>query len=220
MMTNHFTRSIARPLIAAVIFCAFAAGCSSVERNPNVPGTYSDKLSPFNYKEEGSLVYMVVGVEAARLIRKEPYFPVFVQIANKSDLTFEITRESFTLEDSLGRQYGTAPPAEVTEKYRRLDLDRRLFNRNRSVTATYMNLFVPIASNFFPSSARPVLRVQQVELPPRTYMEDILYFPIPETGLNDIPLRMLFKQRVLEQPIQLVFEVPLTLGALEDPPDE
>ena len=163
---------------------------------------------------------MVVGVEAARLIRKEPYFPVFVQIANKSKLTFEITRESFTLEDSLGRQYGTAPPAEIAEKYRRVDLDRRLFNRNRSVTTTYMNLFVLIASNFFPSSARPVLRVQQVELPPRAYMEDVLYFPIPETGLNEVPLRLLFKQREFEQPIQVVFEVPLTLGALEDPDDD
>lgn len=220
MMTRYFTGGMVRPLIAAAVLCAFGAGCSSVERNPNVPGTYSDKLSPFNYKEDGSLVFMVVGVEAARLIRKEPYFPVFIQVANKSNLTFEITRESFTLEDSLGRQYGTAPPAEVVEKYRRMDLDRRLFDRNRSVTSTYMNLFVPVNSNFFPSSTRPVLRVQQVELPPRTYMEDILYFPIPETGLNEVPLRMLFKQRDFEQPIQVVFEVPLTLGALEDPADE
>jgi len=214
-MRIRHTRSMFRPLIAVAVLCACAVGCSSVERNPNVPGTYSDKLSPYNYKEEGSLVFMIVGVEAARLIRNEPYFPVIIQIANKSKLTFDITRESFTLEDSLGRQYGTAPPAEVAEKYKRLDLDRRLFERNRSVTSTYMNLFTLIRSNFFPSSARRALRVEQVELPPRSFMEDILYFPIPETGLNEVPLRMLFKQRQLEQPIQVVFEVPRTLGALE-----
>lgn len=215
-MTTHFTGSTARPLIAAALLCVIAAGCSSVERNPNVPGTYSDKLSPFNYKEEGSLVLMVVGVDAARLIRQEPYFPLFVQIANKSDLTFDISRESFTLEDGLGRQYGTAPPAEVAEKYKRVDLDRRLFSRNRSVTSTYVDLFTLITSNFFPSSARPTLRVEQVELPPRAYMEDVLYFPIPETGLNEVPLRLLFKQRALEQPIQVIFEVPRTLGVFED----
>lgn len=215
MMTTRVTMIFTRPLIAAAVFGILAAGCSSVERNPNVPGTYSDKLSPFNYREEGTVVLMVVGVEAARLIRQEPYFPLFVQIANKSNLTFEITRESFTLEDSLGRQYGTAPPAEVAAKYKRLDLDRRLFQRNRSVTSTYIGLFTPISSNFFPSSARPALRVEQVELPPRAYMEDVLYFPIPETGLNEVPLRLLFKQRGLEQPIQVVFEVPRTLGALE-----
>jgi hypothetical protein len=215
MMTTRVTKIFIRPLIAAAVLGIVATGCSSVERNPNVPGTYSDKLSPFNYKEEGTVVLMVVGVEAARLIREEPYFPLFVQIANKSKLTFEITRESFTLEDSLGRQYGTAPPAEVAEKYKRLDLDRRLFQRNRSVTSTYIGLFTLISSNFFPSSARPALRVEQVELPPRAYMEDVLYFPIPETGLNEVPLRLLFKQREIEQPIQVVFEVPRTLGILE-----
>jgi hypothetical protein len=202
-----------RALVAVAV--ALVPGCSSVERNPNVPGTFSDKLSPYNYKEEGTLVLMVVGVEGARFIREEPYFPLFVQVANKSKLTFSITRESFTLEDSLGRQYGTAPPAEVASEYKRLDLDRRLFQRNRSVTSTYVDLFTLISSNFFPSSARPTLRIEEVSLPPRAYMEDVLYFPIPETGLNGVPLRLLFKDRGLEQPILVVFEVPLTLGILE-----
>ncbi len=215
MMKTHLTKRITRPLIAAAVCGALVAGCSSVERNPNVPGTYSDKLRPFNYKEEGRVALMVVSVEGARFIREEPYFPLFVQIANKSKLTFSITRESFTLEDSLGRQYGTAPPAEVASKYRRVDLDRRLFHRNRAVTSSYIGLFTLISSNFFPSSARPTLRIEQVSLPPRAYMEDILYFPIPETGLNEVPLRLLFKQRGLEQPIQVVFEVPRTLGILE-----
>ncbi len=215
MMKTHLTKRITRPLIAAAVCGALIAGCSSVERNPNVPGTYSDKLSPFNYKEEGSVALMVVSVEGARFIREEPYFPLFVQIANKSNLTFSITRESFMLEDGLGRQYGTAPPAEVASKYRRVDLDRRLFHRNQAVTSSYIGLFTQISSNFFPSSARPTLRIEQVSLPPRAYMEDILYFPIPETGLNEVPLRLLFKQRGLEQPIQVVFEVPRTLGILE-----
>ena len=211
----HLTKRLTRPLITATVCGVLVAGCSSVERNPNVPGTYSDKLSPFNYKEEGSVALMVVSVEGARFIREEPYFPLFVQIANKSNLTFSITRESFMLEDGLGRQYGTAPPAEVASKYRRVDLDRRLFHRNQAVTSSYIGLFTQISSNFFPSSARPTLRIEQVSLPPRAYMEDILYFPIPETGLNEVPLRLLFKQRGLEQPIQVVFEVPRTLGILE-----
>jgi hypothetical protein len=215
MILAHLTKRLTRPLITATVFGVLVAGCSSVERNPNVPGTYSDKLSPFNYKEEGSVALMVVSVEGARFIREEPYFPLFVQIANKSNLTFSITRESFMLEDGLGRQYGTAPPAEVASKYRRVDLDRRLFHRNQAVTSSYIGLFTRISSNFFPSSARPTLRIEQVSLPSRAYMEDILYFPIPETGLNEVPLRLLFKQRGLEQPIQVVFEVPRTLGILE-----
>lgn len=209
---------------SAVAFALFlmtlATSCSGLERNPNIVSTYSDKLSPFNYKDEGAVALMVVGVEGARFIREEPYFPLFVQIANKSKQTFAISRESFTLEDTLGQQYGTAPPAEIADKYPRVDLDRRLFGRNRSVTSTYVGLFTLISSNFFPSSARRALRVEQVSLPPRSYMEDVLYFPIPETGLNAVPLRLLFKDKSLTDPVQVVFEVPRTLGILEkeDPP--
>ena len=47
------------------------------------------------------------------------------------------------------------------------------------------------------------------------YMEDVLYFPIPETGLNGVPLRLMFRDRELSDPIQVVFEVPLTLGIFE-----
>ena len=58
--------------------------------------------------------------------------------------------------------------------------------------------------------------MEKVDVPPRTYIEDVLYFPIPEAGLNGVPLRLLFKVRVLDEPIHVVFEVPRTLGILEN----
>src|SRR3989475_8834131 len=93
----------------AAILALLLGGCASVDRNPNVVSPYSDKLSPYNYKEEGTLARMVAGVEAARFIRNEHYFPLFVQVANRSKMTFEITREAFTLEDPLGNQYSIVP---------------------------------------------------------------------------------------------------------------
>jgi hypothetical protein len=213
MTTNPVTAAKAA-WTSAVVVAVFMA-CATPSRNPNVIGTYSDKLSPYNYKEDGSLVLMVVGVDGARFIRKEPYFPLFVEVANKSKETFDISRESFTLEDSLGRRYAVAPSVEVSEKYRRVDLDRRLFQQNRSITSTYVGLFTYITSDFYPSSARRDIRVDQVGLPPRAYMEDVLYFPIPESGLNGVPLRLMFKVKSLEEPIQVVFEVPKTLGIFE-----
>jgi len=199
---------------------ALLPGCVGLQRNPNVVGAYSEKLSPYNYREEGSIALMVVGVDAARFIRKEPYVPLFVQVANKSKLTFEVSRESFILEDSVGRQYGMAPAEEVAGKYARLDIDRRMFQQNRSITLTYMSLFTYVQSNFFPSSARRALVAEQISLPPRSFMEDVLYFPIPETGLNGVPLRLLFRVKGLEDPIQVVFEVPKTLGILERDEEE
>jgi len=208
-----------RSLLAAAL-AAGLGGCMSLERNTNVVSPYSDKLSAFNYKEEGSVAILVVGVEGARFIRKEAYFPLFVQVANKSKATFTITREAFTLEDPLGRQYSIAPAREVAGKYGRLDLDRRLFVQNRQFTAGGVALMTYIPSDFYPSSARRSLLIEQVALPPHGYMEDVIYFPIPESGLNGVPLRLLFKVKEIEEPIQVVFEVPRTLGILEKDKDE
>ena len=208
-----------RSLLAAALAAALG-GCLSLERNTNVVSPYSDKLSAFNYKEEGSIAILVVGVDGARFIRKEAYFPLFVQVANKSKATFTITREAFTLEDPLGRQYSIAPAREVAEKYGRLDLDRRLFVQNRQFTAGGVALMTYIPSDFYPSSARRSLLIEQVTLPPHAYVEDVIYFPIPESGLNGVPLRLLFKVKEIEEPIQVVFEVPRTLGILEKDKDE
>ena len=208
-------RRAVRVLLPAAALAGVIAGCATLERNPNVVGTFSDKLSPYNYKEEGALVRMVVGVEAARFIRKEPYVPLFVQVTNKSKTTLEITREAFTLEDSLGRQYAMVPARDLAENYHRADLDRRLFRQNRSITMPGINMYPYIPSDFYPSNTRRSLLNDNISLPPLTFMEDVLYFPIPETGLNGVPLRLLFKVKPLEEPIEIVFEVPKTLGILE-----
>jgi hypothetical protein len=200
---------------AAALMVAALAACTTLPKNPDVVGSFSDKLSPYNYKEEGSIARLVVGVEAARFIRTEPYVPLFVQVVNRSKLTFHISRESFTLEDSLGRQYALAPLREVAGNYQRLDLDRRLFRQNQQFTAAGISVFTAISSNFFPSSSRTTLVVDHVTLPPASFMEDVLYFPIPESGLNGVPLRLLFKVQGIEDAIQVVFQVPKTLGIME-----
>jgi hypothetical protein len=199
----------------AALLAFLPGGCASVDRNPNVVAPFSDKLSPYNYKEEGTLARIVVGVEAARFIRNESYFPLYVQVANRSKMSFEITRESFTLEDPLGNQYSIVPPRELAENYPRLDLDRRLFHQNRQFTANGLDLLTYVQSSFYPTPSARSLLVDTVSLPPRTYMEDAIYFPIPQSGLNGVPLRLLFKVKGLEEPLEVVFEVPRTLGILE-----
>lgn len=190
-------------------------GCAGLQRNPNVVGNYSDKLSPYNYREEGKLVLMVVGVDAGRFIRKEPYVPLFIQVANKSKETLQIGRESFILEDSIGRRYALAPASDVAAHYSRLDMDRRMFQENRSITSTYVNLYTYISSEFFPSSSRLSLLLDHVTLPPHAYMEDVLYFPVPDSGLNGVPLRLGLTVKQFTEPIEVVFQVPKTLGILE-----
>jgi len=212
----HETRSSSRArIVFAIVGAALLCACASVDRNPNVVSPYSDKLSPFNYKEEGTVARMVVGVEAARFIRNEAYFPLFVQVTNRSKVTFEITRESFTLEDPLGNQYSIVPARELSEHYPRLELDRRLFRQNRQFTSVGVGLYTFVESGFYPVSGPRSLLIDRVSLPPQAYMEDVVYFPIPQAGLNGVPLRLLFKVSGLDDPIQVVFEVPRTLGIFE-----
>ena len=212
----HESRKSSRALITvATIGACLLSGCASVERNPNVVSPYSDKLSPYNYKEDGTVARMVIGVEAARFIRGEHYVPLFVQVTNRSKKTFEITRESFTLEDPLGNQYSIVPARELAENYPRLELDRRLFRQNRQFTALGVGLSTYVESGFYPVAGSRSLLIDRVSLPPQTYMEDVLYFPIPQSGLNGVPLRLLFKVSGLEDPILVVFEVPRTLGIFE-----
>jgi hypothetical protein len=70
-------------LVALLAASPALLSCVGLARNPNVAGTYSDKLSPYNYREDGSLATMVVGVDAARFVRTEPFVPLFVQVINK-----------------------------------------------------------------------------------------------------------------------------------------
>ena len=213
-------RFVRAPGIVAIVGAWLLSGCASVERNPNVVSPYSDKLSPYNYKEEGTLVRMVVGVDAARFIRSEPYFPVFVQVVNRTKTTFYVTRESFTLEDPLGNQYSIVPARELAENYPRLEMDRRLFRQNLQFTSNGVSLYTFIQSEFYPVAGPRSLLVDKVSLPPQTYLEDVLYFPIPQSGLNGVPLRLLFKVSGLTDPIQVVFEVPRTLGIFEKDKDK
>ena len=83
------------------------------------------------------------------------------------------------------------------------------------VTLIGVGLYTYVQSNFYPSSSGRGLLIDQVSLPPQSYMEDVIYFPIPESGLNGVPLRLLFKVKGLEEPIEVVFEVPRTLGIFE-----
>ena len=83
------------------------------------------------------------------------------------------------------------------------------------MTGTYVGIYTRMSSAFYPSSARTSVQINAVTLPPKTYMEDVLYYPIPESGLNNVPLRLVFSVKELPEPILVVFSVPKTLGVFE-----
>jgi hypothetical protein len=180
-------------------------GCASTP-NPNVVSPYSTKLSTFNYKDEGSLILLVVGVEAAQYNVKEKYFPLFVTLANKGAPTLHVTPESFAFEDSLGRKYSPVPLTVIQAEYHRGEFDRKLFRQGFSFTASSVERYTPIASNFYPSITRGVVN-DNLQLPRFAYMNDFLYFPVPEQGVVGGPFRLYFKTPELEDAVVVTFEI-------------
>jgi hypothetical protein len=189
----------------AVLATLLAAGCASTP-NPNVVSPLSTKLSTFNYKDEGTLLLMVVGTEAAQYNVQEKYFPLFISVANKQATTLHITRESFTFEDSLGRRYSPLPLEIIQAEYHRGEFDRRLFRENYSFTASSVDRYTPIPSNFYPSVTRGIVQ-DNIQLPRFGYMDDILYFPVPEQGLPGGPFHLSLKTPELTEGVVVTFNV-------------
>lgn len=195
-------RMLLGPTLAAVLALG---GCASTP-NPNVVSPYSTKLSTFNYKDEGSLILLIVGVEAAQYNVKEKYFPLFVSLANKGAPTLHVTPESFAFEDSLGRKYSPVPLTVIQAEYHRGEFDRKLFRQNYSFTGSSVDRYTPIASNFYPSITRGVVN-DNLQLPRFAYMNDLLYFPVPEQGVVGGPFRLYFKTPELEEAVVVSFEI-------------
>ena len=181
------------------------SGCASTP-NPNVVSPYSTKLSTFNYKDEGKLILLDVGVEAAQYNVREKYFPLFITVANKGADTLHLTPESFAFEDSLGHRFSPLPLTVIQEEYHRGEFDRKLFHQNYQFTGTSVERFTPIPSNFYPSITGGVVN-DNLQLPRFAYMSDLLYFPVPEQGIVGGPFHLYFKTPELEEAVVVTFEV-------------
>ncbi|HEV8375825.1 MAG TPA: hypothetical protein VGR38_06265 [Candidatus Polarisedimenticolia bacterium] len=188
-----------------VLPCLVLAGCASTP-NPNVVSPLSSKLSTFNYKDEGTLVLLIVGVEAAQYNVREKYFPLFVTVANKGADTLHVTRESFAFEDSLGKRYSPLPLTVIQDEYHRGEFDRKLFMQNFSFVASSVDRYTAISSNFYPSITRGIVH-DNLQLPRFGYMTDLLYFPLPEQGMMGGPFRIYFKTPELPDAVVVAFEV-------------
>lgn len=196
-------RLLPRWLVAAGL--ALGLACATAD-NPRVVSPYSFKLSPFNFKDEGSLVLLVVGTQAAQYNVKEKYFPLFVTLANKGAPTLRVTRESFSFEDSLGKRYSPLPLEIIEAEYHRGGFDQKLFRENYQFIGTSVERYTPIPSNFYPSVTRGIVH-DDIQLPRFGYLSDLLYFPVPEEGIQGGPFHFSFKTPELQEAVVVTFVV-------------
>jgi len=185
-----------------------AASCAT--RQPMTGQVAADvdrKLSTFAFIEEGKLATFVVDTRPTRYRDNEKYVPVEIAIANRGVKQLSLTRESFILVDEHGNRYPCASPKELLDNYDFLDLDRNLaelseivFNRFGAMTG-YPSMFSPARG---PSST---VVTDSVQLPKFGYLLDMLYFPMPTTGLLGHKFELSMTAPELTDPIFVKFEV-------------
>jgi len=176
------TRLFAFGFMATVLILGSACLIGSDRERTLRAGQLDFKLGPFTYLEEGKLVGLAVGTEAARYREKEIYIPLWVGLANKGAGTLNISRESFILQDENGRRYPLATIPEIASGYGPTTLDRKMTTFRDIFNAHFVN-FEKVPSDFFPDRVGGGLVNDTIEIPRWRDMMDILYFPKPEGGV-------------------------------------
>jgi hypothetical protein len=199
-----------RLLLAALVL--LAASCAT--RQPMTGQEAADvdrKLSTFAFIEEGKLATLIVDTRATRYRGKDRYIPVEIAIANRGVKVLTLTRESFTLADENGNRYPCASPKELLENYDFLDLDRDLeeldgivFNRFGAMTR-YPSNFSP--THFAAREGQSRVVIDRVQLPQYGYLLDMVYFPIPTTGLMGHRFELTVTAPELTDAVFVKFEV-------------
>jgi len=199
-----------RSLLSILIL--LAASCAT--RQPMTGQVAADvdrKLSTFAYIEEGKLATFIVDTRATRYRGKDAYIPLEIAIANRGVKQLTLTRESFTLADDKGNRYPCASPKELLDNYDFLDLDRDLeelggivFNRFGALTR-YPSNFSPTHFAVREGQSRTV--IDRVQLPKFGYVLDMIYFPMPATGLKGHAFELAMTAPELTDAIFVKFEV-------------
>jgi hypothetical protein len=197
-------------LLAAAILLTAACATRQPMTGQSAPDV-DRKLSTFAYIEEGKIATFIVDTRPTRYRDGEKYVPVEIAIANRGVKQLTLTRESFTLADEKGNRYPCASPKELLDNYDFLDLDRNLselseivFNRFGAMTG-YPSKFSPTRR---PSTVGELATVTDVvQLPKFGYMLDMLYFPMPTTGLRGHKFELAMTAPELTDPIFVKFEV-------------
>ncbi|MBN1224138.1 MAG: hypothetical protein JXB23_12900 [Candidatus Aminicenantes bacterium] len=199
-----------RSCLLIVLTGLLFASCGTQTIETDLPAGLDPKYSAYSYKAEDREAVMIVDYEVARLRKEENYFPLDVMIANKKLASLTITRNSLILIDSGGKAYNMAAIDEVQDKYKKLladsDLKYATFESEQQAMTGFSH-FERQRSNFFPMRAGGARVTERVIVRPRGYINDRLYFPMPETGINKQKLTLRLAAAELEVPLEVIFTV-------------
>jgi len=154
-------------------------GCLALAMLASTP-QLSKKISMFGYKSEAAGIKLIVDAEIARLRGGEKYIPLVIWLGHGEKRTIRVGRESFTLVDPGGNSYALPAHDEVVKEYGAglmsfdYDLARKMndYGSMDFLSSKHMRKVV-----FFPNPSSGAVMYDNAELPNRSYIKTMLYFP-------------------------------------------
>lgn len=188
-----------------------AASCASTGMEPAQTSEIGQKYSTYSFKRETKELVMIVDVELARMRMEENYIPLHIKIANKRLPRLVITRESLTLiDEGSQKSYPMPESIEVEKNYNKLAPDHKFKSQTGFLVdqmTTSFSGYIQAQSNFFPQTQGAARVIERVYIRQLGFMEDLIYFPMPEGGVKGKLLRLRLESAELKAPFDFVFAV-------------
>jgi hypothetical protein len=163
-------------------------------------------LTAFSYIDDGKLVTFIVDARVAQIHKRSTYFPLEISVANRGLKNLALTRESFVLIDQDGNRYHSVAADDLIESYQFLDVDRGQAELAGIVDTRFAN-FTRYPATFSPTQEGGGVVQDRVTLPKWGYMIDLIYFPVPQTGLLDRRFELHMQSPDLPEPVFVKFAV-------------
>jgi len=199
----------ALPGILCLAFLIPIFGCGPVvPENPNV--IEITKVGAYSYMRQTRDLAIVVDVEMTQKRTDEPYFPLGIKIANKRLSQVIVDRETLVLVDDQDRVYTMPEVVELEQKYNKLTPDHKFQSQTGIMgdkLLTSFSYYQKADSRFFPQTQGGGRVIDTVKIRAHGFIEDMIYFPMPEGGIKGKTLRLRLDVYELEKPFEVIFPV-------------
>ncbi|ANM31567.1 hypothetical protein ABI59_21380 [Acidobacteria bacterium Mor1] len=169
-------------------------------------GALSEEIALDTYRDGSERLTVVLGSYPASRHELDAFIPIPVAIGLEDSPAITLSPENFVLVDPDGVEYPAAGFGEIRNQYRKAAYDRSLLRLRPLVTGPGFARKLRLPSNFYPARSDG-MRFDDVELSRQTWIADVLYFPMPDGGLNG-PLTLRVAGKGIASPVEVRFEVP------------
>jgi hypothetical protein len=168
-----------------------------------------EEASPVVVTGESSFGQVWVNLSLTVHRLDEAFVPMVIAVYNRAKGQAVLTRDSFRLIGSDGRDEHVPGVRELRRGYGKMNIDLRMVSAAGIPVGTWIRRSRSVPSNFFPSmsSGRGGTTIDHVALPPLYGMIDLIYFARPKGLALGQPVVLEVKPKGWEEPIRLRIRV-------------